>query len=139
MSRLARLSLANRSLVGLAAVAVIVFGLIATASLKQELIPSLQLPAAIISTVYPGASPDIVEAEITRPIEAAVAGVDGLEETTSTSSSGVSVVSAEFRYGTDIDAAVSSMQQAVGRLGATLPQGADPTVQAGSIDDLPVV
>ena len=57
MSRLARLSLANRSLVGLAAVAVIVFGLIATASLKQELIPVAPAPGRDHQHGVPGRVP----------------------------------------------------------------------------------
>ncbi|WP_020578581.1 efflux RND transporter permease subunit [Actinopolymorpha alba] len=139
MSRLASLSLAYRSLVALVSVAILGFGLISTGALKQELIPSLELPGAFITTAYPGASPEIVEREITVPIESAIAGVDGLDKTTSTSSNGFSMVQAEFSYGTDIGRAVQSVQQSVNRLRGQLPDDVDPTVQAGSFDDVPVV
>ncbi|MCX9190203.1 hydrogenase expression protein [Carbonactinospora thermoautotrophica] len=139
MSFLTRLSLANRSLVALAAGAVIAFGVGATATLKQELIPTLELPAATVVTSYPGATPEIVEREVTEAVEGAVNGVDGLVDTKSTSSHGLSVVQAEFEYGTDTSAASQELQQAVNRIASRLPQGAQPTVVVGSTDDIPVV
>ena len=57
MSRLARLSLANRALVALATVAIAIFGVISMGSLKQELIPSLQIPTAAVVGVSPGSAP----------------------------------------------------------------------------------
>ena len=139
MFRLARLSLAYRSLVALVSIAILGFGLVATGALKQELIPSLEIPGAYISTVYPGASPEIVEREVTKPIESAVAGVDGLDKTTATSSNGFSLVQADFTYGTDIGRAVQNIQQSINRLSGQLPNDVQPTVQAGSFNDLPVV
>jgi HAE1 family hydrophobic/amphiphilic exporter-1 len=139
MSQLARLSLAHRSLVALLSVAIIVFGLISTRSLKQELLPSLEMPGAFITTVYPGASPEIVEREVTEPIETAIAGTDGLEQVTSTSSNGFSMVQAEFEYGTDISEAVQEIQESVNRLRGQLPSDVDPTVQAGNFNDFPVL
>ncbi|MEQ4205075.1 efflux RND transporter permease subunit [Actinopolymorpha sp. B9G3] len=139
MSRLARLSLANRSLIALISIAILGFGVISTTSLKQELIPSLEIPGAFIATTYPGASPEIVEREVTKPIETAIAGTDGLDKTTSTSNNGFSMVQAEFTYGTDIDAAVQDVQQSINRLSSQLPDDVDPAVQAGGFDDFPVV
>ncbi len=139
MSRLARLSLANRSLVALLSIAILGFGLISTTSLKQELIPSLELPGTFITTAYPGASPEIVEREVTKPIEEAIAGTDGLDRTTSTSTNGFSMVQADFTYGTDIARAVQNVQQSVNRLRERLPADVDPAVQAGSFNDFPVV
>ena len=64
MSVLARLSLSNRGLVGLLSLLVIGFGVIALPSLRQQLFPSIQLPAAVVVAPYPGASPDVVDSEI---------------------------------------------------------------------------
>jgi HAE1 family hydrophobic/amphiphilic exporter-1 len=139
MSKLARLSLANRSLIALISLAIVAFGVVSTGSLKQELIPSLQLPGAFIVTSYPGASPEIVEREVTEPIENAISGVDGLDEVTSTSSNGFSMVQASFAFGTDIDKAVQDIQQAVDRASSQLPDDVDPSVQAGNFNDFPVV
>ncbi len=113
MSWLARLSLANRAVVGLVTVLVIGFGLFSTASLRQELFPSLDAPVATILTPYPGASPDVVEQQVTSPIEAAVDKVDGVDDSRSTSTGGTSVVTLDLAYGTDVSTLTSALQRAV--------------------------
>ncbi|MEV6877301.1 efflux RND transporter permease subunit [Amycolatopsis sp. NPDC051128] len=139
MSVLARLSLRNRSLIGLLALVVVGFGAFALPQLKQQLFPSLQFPQAQIVTAYAGASPDAVDQQVTEPLEGGLQGLKGLEQLSSTSSDGVSRVVARFAFGTDIDAAVSRIQQVVNQVRPRLPQNSEPTVSAGSTDDLPVV
>ncbi|MER5325106.1 efflux RND transporter permease subunit [Streptosporangium roseum] len=139
MTALARLSLANRSLVIMIAVVLSAFGAFAIPSLKQQLLPSLSFPGAFVVAPYPGASPEIVEEQVTKPIEDSFQGIEGVTEVTSTSQEGVSQVQVAFEYGTDIDAAVAKMQQAVSRIGAQLPDGVDPQVLAGGTDDIPVL
>ncbi|MEV6645391.1 efflux RND transporter permease subunit [Amycolatopsis sp. NPDC051371] len=139
MSVLARLSLRNRSLIGLLALVVVGFGAFALPQIKQQLFPSLQFPQAQIVTSYAGASPDAVDRQVTEPLEGALQGLKGLEEINSTSSDGVSRVVTQFEFGTDLDAAVSQIQQAVNQVRPRLPQNSDPSVSAGSTDDLPVV
>ncbi len=77
MSALTRLSLANRALVLLITFAVAGFGLLAIPSLKQQLLPSLEFPAAFVTAQYPGAGPNAVEDQVVEPIEDAVRGVAG--------------------------------------------------------------
>ncbi|VVJ16999.1 RND multidrug efflux transporter / Acriflavin resistance protein [Amycolatopsis camponoti] len=139
MSVLARLSLRNRSLIGLLALVVVGFGAFALPQIKQQLFPSLQFPQAQIVTAYAGASPDAVDRQVTEPLEGALQGLKGLEEINSTSSDGVSRVVTQFAFGTDLDAAVSRIQQAVNQVRPRLPQNSDPSVSAGSTDDLPVI
>ncbi|KZM79332.1 efflux RND transporter permease subunit [Cellulosimicrobium sp. I38E] len=139
MSRLARLSLANRALVALATVAIAIFGVISMGSLKQELIPSLQIPTAAVVGVYPGSAPAIVEQQVTVPVETAARAVKGVEDVTSTSSTGMSVTTVQFAYGTDMDAAASQLQTAITRLQSQLPEDVEPQVVTGSVDDLPVI
>lgn len=139
MSRLAVLSLRNRALVALITIAVLVFGLISAGSLRQELIPSLQIPGAAIVAVQPGASPDVVERQIVEPLEQAITSVDGVLAVTSTASTGLATVAVELEYGSDIDEATSQLQTAVSRVSSDLPEGVEPEVLAGSIADLPVV
>ncbi|MEU4253113.1 efflux RND transporter permease subunit [Amycolatopsis sp. NPDC026612] len=139
MSVLARLSLRNRSLIGLLALVVIGFGAFALPQIKQQLFPSLQFPQAQIVTAYPGAAPDAVDRQVSEPLEGGLQGLKGLEQVTSTSSDGVSRVVAQFEFGTDIDAAVSQIQQVVNQVRPRLPQNSEPAVSAGSTDDLPVV
>ncbi|MBG0831786.1 efflux RND transporter permease subunit [Planomonospora sp. ID67723] len=139
MTALARLSLANRSLVIMIALVLSAFGAFAIPSLKQQLLPSLSFPGAFVVAPYLGASPEIVEEQVTKPIEDSFQGIEGITEVTSTSREGMSQVQASFEYGTDIEAAVGKMQQAVSRIEAQLPEGVDPQVLAGGTDDIPVM
>src|SRR6478735_7228555 len=137
--RLARTSLANRAVVALATIAIAVFGIVSMGSLKQELIPSLQIPAAAVVAVYPGSAPEIVEDQVTEPIEEAVQAVDGLAGISSTASTSLSVTTVELDYGTDMDAATQQLQTAVTRIQSQLPADVEPQVVTGSVDDLPVI
>ncbi|MBP2336255.1 HAE1 family hydrophobic/amphiphilic exporter-1 [Saccharothrix coeruleofusca] len=139
MSVLARLSLANRSLVGLLSLVVIGFGVLTLPSLKQQLFPSIELPAAVVVAPYPGASPDLVDSQVAEPIQAAARGVAGVEQVLTRSAESSATVQVMFTYGTDLDAGVSQLQQAVNRLQPRLPEGVEPTVAQGSTDDIPVV
>ncbi|MGK5440955.1 efflux RND transporter permease subunit [Micromonospora sp. URMC 105] len=139
MSLLARSSLANRGLVALIAVVTAAFGAFAVPSLKQQLLPSLEFPGAFVVAVYPGAGPEIVESQVTEPIENSLQGLTGLEKVTSTSREGSATVSVQFEFGTDIDDAANKMQTALGRIDAQLPEAVDPQVLTGSTDDLPAV
>jgi multidrug efflux pump subunit AcrB len=137
--RLARLSLANRAVVALATIAIFVFGAMSLGSLKQELIPSLELPAGAVVATYPGASPEVVEQRVTEPLEAAAQSVEGIESVGSTASTGSSVTTVQFEYGTDMDAATQRLQTAVTRIQSQLPEDVEPQVVTGSLDDLPVI
>ena len=100
MHRLAKLSLANRSVVALITIIIAIFGMISVGGLKQELIPSFETPQAAIVTTYPGASPEVIDKQVSQPIESAVRALDGLVTSSSTSQSNVSIVRVEFDYGT---------------------------------------
>lgn len=139
MSLLARFSLANRGLIALIAVVTTVFGAFAVPSLKQQLLPSLEFPAAFIVAAYPGAGPEIVESQVTEPIENALQGIPGLDKITSTSREGSATVQVTYEFGTDLDDVVNKMQTALSRIDAQLPESVDPQVIAGSTDDLPAV
>ncbi len=132
-------SLKNRALIALVTIVVAIFGGIALTGLKQELAPSVQFPTLAIITSYPGASPDVVNKDVSTPIETAIQGVPDLESTSATSSTNSSVVTATFTYGTDLINAEQKINQAINRLGSRLPESADPQVIAGSFDDFPVI
>ncbi|MER7270505.1 efflux RND transporter permease subunit [Micromonospora carbonacea] len=139
MSLLARFSLANRGLVALIAVVTTLFGLFAVPSLKQQLLPSLEFPGAFVVAVYPGAAPEIVESQVTEPIENSIQGIPGLEKVTSTSREGSATVQVEFTFGTDLDNVVNKMETALNRIDSLLPEGVDPQILTGTTDDLPAV
>ncbi|MFD1720642.1 efflux RND transporter permease subunit [Amnibacterium endophyticum] len=139
MHLLAAFSLRNRSLIALVTIVAAVFGVLATGSLRQELIPSVQFPQLAIVSSYTGASPAVVAERVSRPLEQAVRGIRGVESTSSQSSTGASTVSVSFTYGTDLDAAENKVGAAINRVRAALPDQVDPQVVAGSLDDLPVL
>ncbi len=139
MHRLARFSLAHRALTALVTVAVALLGVVSLGSLRQELIPSISFPAAAVIGVYPGASPQVVEQQVTTIVEGAVLGVDGVDQVTSTSSSSLSATTVMFRYGTNVTTAVAELRGALENAASQLPDDVDPQVLAGSLDDLPVV
>ncbi|MFF3563148.1 efflux RND transporter permease subunit [Streptomyces sp. NPDC002574] len=139
MSWLSRISLAQRALIALMAVVAVVFGAIAIPSLKQQLLPSIDLPIVSVITTFQGASPDVVEKQVVEPIEDGIKGVDGITGITSTASEGSAVIMAQFDYGSDSDKLVANVQQAVNRVSSRLPEAADPQVVAGSTDDIPTV
>ncbi|MEV5893842.1 efflux RND transporter permease subunit [Nonomuraea fuscirosea] len=137
MTAFARLSLLNRSLVILLAIVLSAFGLFTIPQLKQQLLPSLSFPGAFVIAPFPGASPEIVEDQVTAPIEDSFQGLAGMEQMTSTSKEGLAQIQVAFEYGTDIESSLNKMQQAISRV--PLPDGVDPQVVAGSTDDIPVL
>ena len=139
MNRLAIFSLRNRALIALVTVVVAIFGGIAVSLLKLELIPSITFPQLVVVTTYPGASPVIVEKEVSTPIETAIQGVNGLESTTATSQNGLSQITAAFAYGTSLESAEQKVQLAINRISNLLPAGVEPQVIAGSFSDIPVL
>ncbi|MEU6815227.1 efflux RND transporter permease subunit [Streptomyces sp. NPDC046860] len=139
MSWLSRFSLAQRALIGLMSLIALVFGLIAIPQIKQQLLPTIDLPMVSVITPYQGASPDVVEKQVVEPIEDSLQGVDGITSVTSTASEGNAVIMASFDYGNDTKRLVTDVQQAVNRARAQLPDTVDPQVVSGSTDDMPTV
>ncbi len=129
----------NRALIALVTIVVAIFGGLALTNLKQELAPSVQFPQLAILTVYPGAAPEVVNQDVSVPIETAVQGVPGIESTTATSSTNLSLISASFTYGTDLITAEQKINQAINRIKSTLPADVEPQVISGSFDDFPVL
>ena len=121
MTSLTRLSLANRVIVGLATLAIIVFGVLATRSLKQELLPSIQVPTAIVTANYPGVSPQIIADDVSTPLERALSGVSGVTKVQSTSSNRIATITVEWEYGLDPDKVVADIRNAVDGIKPTLP------------------
>ncbi|GID25555.1 efflux RND transporter permease subunit [Paractinoplanes brasiliensis] len=139
MSFLTRLSLANRGLVALIAVVITGFGIFAIPSLKQQLFPSIEFPAAFVVASLPGAGPEIIQDQITEPLEDAAKGLDGIDSVTSSTREGLATVTVAFVFGTDIDSAVNQLTTAVNRVQPTLPDNVTPSIFAGGTDDIPAI
>ncbi|MFF0743312.1 efflux RND transporter permease subunit [Streptomyces sp. NPDC004111] len=140
MSWLSRFSLAQRALIGLISIVALVFGAIAIPQLKQQLLPTIELPMVSVIAPYQGASPDVVEKQVVEPLESTLKAVDGIESVNSTASEGSAVIMAQFDYGDEgSKQLVADVQQTVNRARAMLPKDVDPQVVAGSTDDIPTV
>jgi len=138
VSWLTKMSLRNRSIVGLLVVAVVVFGVISVSSLKQELIPDLTFPYLTIFTVDPGTSPSDVERNVTTPLEQTLKTISGVKEYDSFSNEGMSIITVQYEFGTDMKAREAEVQQAVS--GAQLPPTAlPPEVAVLNFNSMPVV
>ncbi len=137
MIRLTEFSLKQKSIVILLAVGVFIAGAFSWTNLKQELIPDIELPFVMVITPMPGAGAEDVAVQVTEPIEHSLANVSRLETVQSTSSNSMSLVFAEFDFGTDVKEATADVERAVGD--AKLPEGADPIVNSFGIADVPVV
>lgn len=139
MFRLAKMSLANRALIALITVFAVVFGVITLGSLKQELIPSIEFPQITVVSAMPGASPSVVDKQVSQPLESALNAVENLDSSTATSRSGVSTINLSFNYGTDLDRARSQIDKAISNVSSQLPDGVAPQSIAGSIEDFPII
>jgi HAE1 family hydrophobic/amphiphilic exporter-1 len=137
--RLARFSLANRTLVALITILIAGFGLFSMTQLKQELIPSIALPQTTVVTAVPGASPEVMDQQVSVPISRAVADLEAVEQVVATSSSSLSMVSIAYEYGTDVDEFRASVEQALSALSSALPGDAEPQLVSGSTADIPVI
>ena len=139
MFRLATASLANRSVVGLLTVLIVGSGLLSLTSLKQELLPSFEVPQASIVTPYPGASPEIVDAQISSLIEDEVRTLNNLVTVRSTSSANLSVVRVEFDFGTTTATVEEELNRVIANLKDSLPSDVSSRVISGSFDSVPII
>ena len=119
---------------------VIVFGFYSFSTLPLALMPSMEIPAAIVYATYPGAGPEDIEQQVTKPLESAVAGLSGLDTLQSTSSENMSMVIIQFTDSTNLDDAMTDLRDKVSQVKSQLPDDAsDPTVMSIDIDSMPVV
>jgi hydrophobic/amphiphilic exporter-1 (mainly G- bacteria), HAE1 family len=123
MWHLTRLALRSRVITIIIALLLAGASIWALIGLKMELIPDISFPYTTVVTIYPDAAPDMVVNEVTAPIEKVVwdnwSGKE-LKHVTSTSSKGMSLIFAEFEFGTDMDSITAKLKEDIGKL--TLPQ-----------------
>jgi HAE1 family hydrophobic/amphiphilic exporter-1 len=132
-----RLALEHRTVTLLAIVLAVAASIGAAFGLKQELFPSIQPPFLVVVATEPGAGPLAVVDDLTVPLEDAVETTSSLEAVQSTSQEGVSIVFAEYTYGTDIDEREREVRDAL--TDADLPDDVDtPQVTSVTPDALPI-
>jgi HAE1 family hydrophobic/amphiphilic exporter-1 len=108
--------------------AILVLGWRSRGEMPAELNPNVNIPYVSINTTYPGAGPQEIETLVTKPIEDAVASVNGIKNITSQSQDGVSIISIEFYLGVNPDVATADVRQKVEAARGNLPKDANEPV-----------
>ncbi len=121
-------------------VALVVLGVISYDRLAIDEYPDITYPIVVAQTTYPGASPDVMMREISKPIEEALNTVQGIKEITSTSLEGVSIVRLQFNLGVDVAVAQQDVQAKVAGIRRTLPEDIqDPIIRHFDPNDSPIM
>jgi hydrophobic/amphiphilic exporter-1 (mainly G- bacteria), HAE1 family len=129
MMWITRTSIQNPVFATMVMVAICVLGLFSYQRLKVEQMPDVTLPFVFVQTLYPGAAPEVVEADVTKPIEYAVNQVSGVKRIFSNSREGRSEVFAEFRLSTDVTQALQDVRDRIAPIRPTFPRDVkDPQV-----------
>ena len=111
-----RVSINNPVFATMVMVAIAVLGLFAYNRLRIEQMPDVSLPFVLVMTTYPGASPEVVEADVTKPLEYAINTVSGVKLIRSNSREGQSQVFAEFRMGTEMMKAMQDVRDKIAQV-----------------------
>src|SRR3982751_1703055 len=104
---------------------IILFGVVGYNFLAVRDYPAIDPPIITVNTNYTGANPDIIESQITEPLEKQINGIPGIRTITSTSNLGSSFITVEFNLGVDLEAAASDVRDKVGQAARSLPQDID--------------
>jgi HAE1 family hydrophobic/amphiphilic exporter-1 len=121
-------------------IAIVAIGVVSVASLKIDMYPDIDFPTVTIVTTYEGVSPEDVETLITKPIEESVAAVEDVDEVTSASREGLSMVQVQFKWGKDMDIASLDIREAVDFVKPFLPEDSDdPFVFKFSTESMPIL
>ena len=137
MIRLTQFAVREKSVIILLAVGVLLAGVFSWNSLRQELLPDIEFPFVTVITPVPGAGAEDVASQVTEPVEQAISNIPRLQTVQSTSGSSLSLVFAEFDFGTDLKETLTEVEQAVGQL--NLPEGSEPQVSSFDFNSQPIV
>ncbi|MCH4824694.1 efflux RND transporter permease subunit [Planococcus halocryophilus] len=138
MKQIINFSLNNKFAIWILTVMVVVAGLYAGLTMKQESIPSITLPAVTVVTVYPGAAPDEIMEEVTVPMEQRIQNMNGVELITSTSMANASTIQVQYDFEVDMDEVTRELESALSQI--EIPEAAnEPQVSRLSLDAFPVL
>jgi len=137
---LSSLSIRRPVLASVMSIVIVLFGVISFFYLGVREYPSVDPPIVTVSTSYVGANAEIIESQITEPLEESVNGVAGIRTLTSVSREGRSTITVEFDLDLDLETAANDVRDRVSRAQRSLPADADPpTVTKADADSQPIV
>src|SRR5580698_5486115 len=122
-------------------IALVLVGLVAVRVLPVSSLPNVDYPTIQVQTFYPGASPDVMATTVTAPLEVQLGEIPGLQQMTSYSSDGASVITLQFDLALNLDVAEQNVQQAINAANSFLPAGlpAPPTYAKVNPADQPIL
>jgi len=112
------------------ALLILLFGLIALPRLPNRELPNIDPPVVSVTTIYPGAAPEVVETSVTEPLEDLLIGIEGIKHLTSVSREQVSSITVEFELSRDVDVAANDVRDRVARARRELPEDVEDPVVA---------
>ncbi|GHU67873.1 acriflavin resistance protein [Bacteroidia bacterium] len=119
---------------------ILIFGFIGYSYLGVREYPSVDNPIITVNVTYPGANADVIENQITEPLEQNINGIPGIRSLSSVSSQGSSRITVEFELSVDMETAANDVRDKVSRAQRFLPRDCDPpTVAKADADDQPIV
>ncbi|GGM32361.1 multidrug ABC transporter [Paraliobacillus quinghaiensis] len=120
--------------------AIIALGVISVRNLAIDLLPEIDLPIAVVAVNYPDAAPEEVEKQVSKPIEASLSSIEGIESIQTQSQSGSSLVIMMFNTGTNLDNALLEVRESVDRVKGMLPSSAgEPNVLRFNPNQMPIM
>ncbi|MBY0009387.1 efflux RND transporter permease subunit [Paenibacillus typhae] len=138
MKSLIQFSLKNKFAIWLLTIIIVFAGLYSGLTMKQETLPNISIPYLSVTTIYPGAAPEGVVNDVSKPLEQKLRNVDGVKTITSSSLENASSIQIEFDYGTNLDNATAAVREALNEV--TLPEDArKPQISRFSLSSLPVI
>lgn len=121
-------------------VLVIILGVVSLSKMSTDLLPSMNLPYAIVVTTYPGASPEQVESTVTQPIEGAMASTSNIKNISSSSSNNVSMVILEFEQTANMDSITVEMRESLDQISGSWPDAVgNPMIMKLNPDMMPIM
>jgi len=140
MASLSTISIRRPVLAIVLSLTILLFGTIGISLLGVREFPSVDPPIINVRTNYVGANADVIEAQITEPLEEAINGISGIKSLTSTSNDGASSITVEFDVGADLEAAANDVRDKVSGAQRNLPPDTDPpVVSKADADSQPIV
>ena len=137
---ISELSIRRPVLSSVMTIIIIIFGVIGYSSLGVREYPSVDNPIISVNCSYPGANADVIENQITEPLEQNINGIPGIRSLSSVSSQGSSRITVEFELSVDLETAANDVRDKVSRAQRFLPRDCDPpTVAKADADAMPIL
>jgi len=138
---LAELSVKRPVLVTVFSIIIILFGAIGFKYLGVREFPSIDPPVITVRTSYTGANADVIQSQITEPLEKAINGIDGIRTLSSSSNQGSSIITVEFNLSSNLEAAANDVRDKVSQAVKQLPQDIDapPVVSKADANSDPII